>query len=85
MLRGGLKLRKLNIKINDWIHVPSEFVSGDDAVEMTCTCLGGFLLGGSNAKKWSDHRKNNFLKNNSVGLSMYDGPIETVKYIWVNI
>ena len=32
----------------------------------------------------SDHRKKNFFKN-SVELFMCDGPIETVKYIWVNI
>ena len=46
--------------------------------EITCSYLfGEFLLGGSNAK--------NFFKNDSVGLSMCDDPIETVKYIWVNI
>ena len=28
--------------------------------------------------------KKNFFINNSVGHSMYDAPIETVKYIWVN-
>ena len=54
-------------------------------VEITCTCLGGFLLGGSNAEKCGDHQKKNFFINNSVGLSMCDGPIKTVKYIWVNI
>ena len=53
---------------------------------MACTCLRGFLLGGSNAEEWSDHRKKNFFINNFVGLSMCDdGPIETVKYISVNI
>ena len=53
---------------------------------MTCTYLfGGFLLGGSNAEKWGDHGKKNFFINNSVGLFMCDGPIETVKYIWMNI
>ena len=55
------------------------------AVEMTCTYLGRFLLEGSNGEKWSDHRKKNFFINNSVGLPICDGPIETVKYIWVNI
>ena len=30
-------------------------------------------------------RKKNFLINNSVGLSMCDCPIETVKYVWLNI
>ena len=46
--------------------------------------FGGFLLGGSNAENWGDHRKKNFFIN-SVELSMCDGPIETVKYIWVNV
>ena len=50
------------------------------AVEIACNCLGGFLLGGSSAEKWGF-----FFINNSVVLSMCDGPIETVKYIWVNI
>ena len=52
---------------------------------MACTCLGVFSLGDSNAEEWGDHLKNNFFINNSVGLSMYHGLIETVKYIWVNI
>ena len=59
-------------------------VSGNEAVEMTYTCLEGFSLGGSNAERWSSHRKISFI-NNSVGLSMRYGPIKTVKYIWVNI
>ena len=45
--------------------------------------FGRFLLGGLNPENWGDHRKNFFI--NSVELSMCDGPIETVKYIWVNI
>ena len=53
------------------------------AVEMACICLGGFSLGGSNAE--GDHQKKNFFINNSVGLSMFDGPIETIKYILVNM
>ena len=28
--------------------------------------------------EWGDHRKKNFFINNSMGLSMCDGPIETV-------
>ena len=64
-------------------------VSGDEgewwAIKMACTCLGGFLLGGSNAEEWNDHRKKNFFINNFVGFSMCDGRIETVKYISVNI
>ena len=74
-----MKLRKL--VINDLVRVSPELASG----EMACTCLGGFLLGGSNVEKWGDHRKENFLINNSVGLSLCDGPTETVKYIWLNI
>ena len=35
-------------------------------VEMACTCLGGFLMGGSNIEKWGDHRNRNFFMNNSV-------------------
>ena len=46
--------------------------------------FGGFLSGGSNAKNSGDHRKKNFFIN-SVELSVCDGPIETVKYIRVNI
>ena len=45
--------------------------------------FGRFLLGGLNPENWGDHRKNFFI--NSVELSMCDGPIETVKYILVNI
>ena len=41
-------------------------------VEIAFTCLGGFLVGGSNAEKWGDHRKKNFFINNSMGLSMFD-------------
>ena len=52
---------------------------------MACTCLGGFLSGSSNAKEWGDHRKKNFFINDSVGLSMCDYPMETIKYISVNV
>ena len=34
-----------------------EIVGGWWAVEMKCTCLGGFLLGGLNAKKWGNIEK----------------------------
>ena len=44
---------------------------------------GGFV--GRFAEKWGDHRKKNFFIINSVGLSMCDSPIETVKYIWKDI
>ena len=30
---------------------------------MTFTCFGGFLLGGSNVEKWSDHWKKEFFIN----------------------
>ena len=36
-------------------------------VEMARTCLGGFLLEGSNAEKWGAHQKKNLFINNSVG------------------
>ena len=62
-----------------------EMGEGFRVVEMTCTCLGSFLFGGSNAEKWGDHRKKNFFTNNSVGLSLCESPIETVEYICVNI
>ena len=84
---GGLKLRKLFI--NNWFHVSSGLVSGGGGIVVGCwnsiTCLGGILLGCSSAEKWRDHWKNNFFRNNSVVLSMWDRPIETVKNIWVNI
>ena len=35
-------------------------------------------------ENWGDHRNKNFFIN-SLELSMCDGPIETVKYNWVNI
>ena len=35
--------------------------------------------------RWPSHQKKNFFMNNSVGLSMCDCPIETLKYIWANI
>ena len=40
---------------------------------------------GPKAEELGDHRKKNFFINNSMELSMCDGPIETVKYILVNI
>ena len=45
----------------------------------------GIFVGRFRYEKWNDPGKKNFFINNSVGLSMCDGPIETVKYIWVNI
>ena len=53
-------------------------------VEMTCTCLGDFCWEVQIRKIGGHHRKKNFFIN-SVELFMCDGPIETVKYIWVNI
>ena len=37
------------------------------------------------AEELDDHRKKNFFINISMELSMCEGPIETVKYISVNI
>ena len=58
---------------------------------MTCTCLGNFCweiqmwrIGCGGKGGGGDHRKKNFFIN-SVELSMCGGPIETVKYILVNI
>ena len=81
-------MRKLVIK--DWVHVsPGAFFGGMEGVwwvvEMKCTCLEGFLLGGSNAEKWCNHQKKNFFIDNSSGLPMCDSLIETAKYLWVNI
>ena len=43
------------------------------------------MFRGSDAEKWVANQKINFFINNYMGLFMCDGPIETVKYIWVNI
>ena len=83
---GGLKLRKL--VINDWVYVFPRVVLGDGrrvvGLWNDMYLFGGFLLRGSNAENWGDHRKKNFFIN-SVELSMCDSRIETVKYIWLNI
>ena len=85
--REGLMLRKW--VINDWVYVCSGLMLKDrGGCKMTCTCLRGFLFGSRfKCRKmgWPSHRKKNFFKNDSVGLSMLDCLIETVKYIWVNI
>ena len=55
---------------------------------MACTCLEGFLLGGRfkcGKMGRPPHRKKNFFINDSVRLSICDCPIETVKYICMNI
>ena len=43
---------------------------GWEDVEIACTFLGrlllGFLLGGSNVKKWDDHQKKKLFINNSI-------------------
>ena len=62
---GDLKLRKL--VINDWVYVFPRVVSGDGGRVVgrwnDMYLFGGFLfmLGGSNAEEWGDHRKKNFL------------------------
>ena len=61
-----MKLRKL---VNGWVHMSPELVSsyggGWWVVEMACTCLREFLLGGSNVEKWGYHQKKNFVINNT--------------------
>ena len=77
-------LRKL--VINDWVHVSSGIVFEDRGwmVNWHVPVWEDFCwVEVSNADKC--HRKKNFFINDSVGLSMCDCPIETVKYIWVNI
>ena len=77
-------LRKL--VTNDWVHVSSGIVLEDRGrmVNWHVPVWRDFCWEeGSNAEKW--HRKKNFFINDSVGLSMCDCPVETVKYIWVNI
>ena len=63
--------------------------NGREDGKIACTWFGGFLLGARlKCKKmgWASYRKKNFfILNDSVGLSMCDCLIETVKYIWVNI
>ena len=44
----------------------SEDGGGWWAIQMACTCLGGFLFGGSNTERWGDHQKMNFFINNFV-------------------
>ena len=60
--RGGLKLRKL---VNDWVFVFPRVISGDRGMVVghwnDMYLFGEFLLGGSNAKKWGDHRKKNLM------------------------
>ena len=72
---GGLKLRKLVI-IMYLLELFRLMEGGWWAVEMICTCLGGFLFVGrfSNAEKWSVHRKKDFFTNNFV-----DSPCVTVR------
>ena len=77
-------LRKL--VINDWVHVSSGIVLEDRGrmVNWHVPVWRDFCWEeGPNAEKW--HRKKNFFINDFVGLSMCDCPVETVKYIWVNI
>ena len=45
--------------------------SFDVFVEIACTFLGRFLLGGSNAKKWDDHQKKFFLNSFVEDLSPF--------------
>ena len=45
----------------------------------------GIFVGRFKCRKMGWTSKEEFFRNNSVGLSMYNGPIQTVKYIWVSI
>ena len=45
--------------------------SFDVFVEIACTFLGRFLLGGSNAKKWDDHQKKFFINSFVEDLSPF--------------
>ena len=82
-------LRKLII--NDWVHVSSGIVLEDRGrmVKWHVPVSGDFCWEvGWNVEKWGDHRierRISLYLNVSVGLSMCDCLIETVKYIWVNI
>ena len=82
-----MKLKKL--VINDCIYEFPRLFSGDGGRVVgrlkDMYLFRGLLLGCSNAEKWCDHRRKNFFINNSVELSLTDGLIETVKYLWVNI
>ena len=81
-----MKLTK--IVINDWVYFFPRVVLGNDprvtGRRNYMNLFGGFSLGSSNAENWGNHQNKNFFINNSVELSMSDGPTETVKYIWVN-
>ena len=71
-----MKLREL--VISDWVHLFPRVVSGDGrrvvAHRNDMQLFWGFLLGGSKAENWVDHRKKNFVIN-CVELSMCDGLI----------
>ena len=71
---GGLKLRKL--VINDCVYVFLELFRGMAegwcAVEMACTYLEGFLLGGWNTENWGGWpSKEEFLHNSSGTLHVW--------------
>ena len=68
-----MKLRKLFTK--DWVHDSPGRVSGGggkvwEACEIGYIIFGGLLLGGSNAERWSDHKKKKFFINNSVEVKI---------------
>ena len=41
-----------------------------EACEIGYIIFGGLLLGGSNAERWSDHKKKKFFINNSVEVKI---------------
>ena len=83
----GLKLRKL--VTNDWVSVSPGLVLGHRERVVGhwngMYLFGGIFIGRFKCGRMGWPFKEQFLYNNSVGLSMCHGLIETVKYIWVNI
>ena len=73
--------------INDWVHcmMLSGLVLENGRRMVKCTCLGEGIFVcwevGSNGKKWGEpHQKKSFFICDCPAI-----PIETVKYIWVNV
>ena len=86
---GGLKLRKF--VINDWDHVSPGVVPGYGGMVVglwnEMYLFGGISIGRFRWGKMGWPSKDEFIHiiNNSLGLSLCDSPIETVKYILVYI
>ena len=80
---------------NNSVHMPPLLVTRNDtvlgAVEIVCIFLGRFcmyllerfLLRGSNAKKWGDHRKKKFFINDAlIRLKVYIRFYCSWMYLW---